>query len=218
MAAKCLSAIRLCVIRVTKLNADGSPAAGPNNAYVSNSPITLNVTPEIEAGEDRTLRSGCGCVVATSKGDDSLKRFTFELDLAKIEPGLLALLIGADQISSGADPIGVWWKGQLTCDSPAVNPVALEGWQTAWDGAGPAASPNRYIHWLWTYTRWQIGPLTLQDDFFQPRVTGFSLANNAYTHIWGDLPSGTTPGPLGGFFYSDSIPTAQCGPLSQPIT
>lgn len=220
MAAACLAAVRLCAIRATLLDDDGSPHNGPSNVYVSASPITLGVTPSVEQGDERTLKSGCGCIIATYKGIDSLKRFDLELDLGKIEPGLLSLLIGADEILSGADPIGLWWAGQLTCDDEPVAPVMLEGWQTAWDGAGPAASPNRYVHWIWPFTRWQIGQHTLQDDFFQPKVTGFSQANNAIgLGIHDDIPVGEVQiGPLGGFFYDDNLPTAQCGPQTVGIT
>src|SRR5437868_2880962 len=98
MAAECLAAIHLCRIRATRLDAVGNPVAGPNNVYVSDKPIQLAVTPQILAGEDKTLVGGCDCVVAQYRGKDKLKYFTLELDLGRIEPGLKSMLLGATAI------------------------------------------------------------------------------------------------------------------------
>jgi len=62
---ECLAAIHLCRIRVTRLAADGTPASGPNNVYVSDSPIQLGITPVYAAGKDVDLVGGCDCLVAT---------------------------------------------------------------------------------------------------------------------------------------------------------
>lgn len=219
MAAECLAAIHLCRVRATRLNANGTPAAGPNNVYVSDKPIQLGVTPVIEAGQDKTLIGGCDCIVAEYRGYDKLKRFDFTLDLAVLEIGLLEMLLGSTLITNGtsADPIGQWWsENAFDCSTPAQPNVALEGWQTGWQQGGPDAVWP-YIHWVWPSTFWQIAPHTLQNDFLQPQVTGFSRSNAAWGEgIYGEQPE-ASPG-LGGFFYSTTIPTAACGYQSHAIT
>jgi len=210
MAGICDAVINLCAVRVTRLDALGNPTAGPNNVYVTNKPLSIAVTPEIEAGRDLTLVGGCDCIVATYRGPDKLKRFTFEVDLAKIEPGLMEMMIGASVILSGTstDPIGLWYPTQISCDDPVQPNVALEGWQYLWED-DHQASDFPYVHWVWPSTYWQIGQHTLSNDFLQPRLNGFSRGNPNWGNPYNDAPEDAEP--QGGFFYDTAIPTAACG-------
>jgi hypothetical protein len=217
MAAECLAAIHLCRIRVTRLTATGAPAPGPNNVYVSDKPITLGVTPVLEAGQDKTLVGGCDCIVASYRGYDKLKRFDFSLDLGKLEPGLMEMLTGASLISVAGVPIGNWYDDQqFDCAGPPSPNVCFEAWQDGWaDDHQDAVWP--YIHWVWPSSYWQIGPSTLQNDFNQPRMTGFSRGNSVWgMGIYADQPEAAQP--LGGWFYSASIPAAACGYQTHAIT
>jgi hypothetical protein len=219
MAPICDSVIHLCAVRVTRLDSLGNPVAGPNNVYVSDNPIQVVVKPEIEAGADKTVTGGCDCIIASYKGFDKLKRFGLEMDLGVIEPAMLEMMLGADAILAGsaADPIGLWWPSQLSCDEPNQPNVCFEGWQTLWEDDHPASGAYQYVHWIWPSTYWQIADHTLQNDFLQPKLNGFSRANpNWGLGIYGDLPEAA--GPLGGFFYDSDIPTAECGWQSHSIT
>jgi hypothetical protein len=191
MTQICDAALHLCRIRVTRLNELGLPIAGPNNVYVSDKPIELVVKPVIEAGQQKTLVGGCDCVIADYRGFDKLKRFDLELGQGVIEPALLEMLLGTSAVLDGAgDAIGGWWPSQLTCS---------------------------YVHWVWPSTRWQISDHTLQNDFLMPRVTGFSRSNPEWGDgIFGDYPEPAEP--LGGFFYTTTIPAATCDWQSWAIT
>lgn len=218
MANECLAAIHLCRVRATRLNADGTPMGGVNNSYVTDKPMMLSVTPVIEAGLDRTLVGGCDCILATYRGFDKLKRFDLQLDLGVLEPAMLELMLGSQAITGiGGDIIGTWWSSQsFDCSAAIQPPIALEGWQTAWNQSGPDATWP-YIHWIWPLAYFQIAQYTLQNDFDQPRMTGFTRGNSAWgTGPYGDLPQAA--GPLGGFFYSTTIPTATCGYRTQSVT
>lgn len=219
MAAICDAAIHLCAVRVTRLDALGHPLAGPNNVYVTDKPIMLTVRPDIEAGQDRVLVGGCDCIVAQYRGYDKLKRFTLELDLGVLEPGLIEMLTGAPAIHAGTstDVIGVSWPVQASCQDPASPNVAVEGWQDLWE-EDHQATVYPYVHWVWPSSFWQIGDLTLQNDFNQPRLNGFTRGNPNWNtaNIYHDLPSSL--GDNGGFFYDTIRPTAQCGYQSHSIT
>lgn len=217
MAAKCFSTIHLCLIRVTRLDQIGNPVPGPNNGYVSDNPLQLGVTPQIATGDDKTLVSGCDCIIAEYKGTDKLKRFDLELDMGQMEPALQEILLGASAISIGGNVAGVWWPSQVSCaDQPQPN-VCFEGWQDTWEDDHQASSPDRYVHWIWPSTRWQIAAHTLANDFTQPKVTAFSRGNpNWGLGIYGDLPEAAEP--LGGWFFTDSVPDAACDYISQPIS
>ena len=217
MATICASAIHLCRIRVTRLNSDGSAHNGPNNTYVSDKPLTLTVTPQIEAGVDRTMVGGCDCIVAEYRGYDKLKYFTLELDIVQLEPAMFEMMTGADVVLSSGNIVGNWWASQVNC-SAAIQPnVAFEGWQDTWEDDHQKASPYRYVHWIWPSSFWQIASFTLQNDFNQPRLTGFTRGNTQWgLGIYADTPSAV--GVLGGYFFTDTIPTALCGYQTESVT
>lgn len=219
----CTAAIHLCAIRATRLDQLGNPTPGPNNFYVSVNPIQLLVKPTLEAGQDKTLIGGCDCIIATYRGFDKLKRFELELDLGMLEPGLIEMLTGgaaiidATSASTAGTPIGVWWPSQLDCASPQQPNVAFEGWQDLWQSDHAAATPYKYVRWIWPSTHWQISDAALMNDFAQPKMAGYTRGNPQ----WGlgpyhDLPQACQP--MGGFFYDNVRPAGSCGYQTTTIT
>lgn len=217
MTAICESAIHLCRIRASRLDAVGNPSPGPNNVYVSDKPLMISATPQIEAGQDRTLVGGCDCIVAQYRGYDKLKYFTLQLDLAQLEPAMFELLTGSPAISQTGVVSGNWWRSGLTCDEAQQPNVCFEGWQDTWNDDHPEVTPFRYTHWIWPSSFWQIAAHTLQNDFLAPQLTAFTRANpNWGLGIFGDLPEAA--GDLGGYFFTDTIPDPACGYQSHVIT
>ncbi len=207
----CPHSAGLCRVRVTALNDDGTVADGPNNSYVTDSPIHLAAAPEIKAGTATDVTNGCGCVCVSRRTNDRLLRFNLTLQLCAVEPALLSMLLGASVIEDDSDipvPKGIWWPNQADCgDAPAS--VAVEAWSEAWDSDAQSASPNRWIYWLFPRAFFQIGAIDLADGFMLPEVNGFTRANDQ----WGMGPYGDqadSAEPLGGLFWSDSIPDADC--------
>jgi hypothetical protein len=217
MAAECLAALHLCRVRATRLDDVGNPVAGPNNVVVSDTPMVLNVTPNVEAGADKTLVGGCDCIIATYRGFDKLKRFDLSLDMGLMEPALFELMTGSAAILDGTDPIGNWFPiNQFDCSVAAQPNVCFEGWQTGWNEDQQDATWP-YIHWIFPSSFWRYDAATLQDDFTQPKLTGFTRGNSNWgTGIFGDLPEAAEQ--LGGWFYDASIPTASCGYQSHALT
>lgn len=217
MSAKCLAAIKFCRLRATRLDSDGTPHNGPNNVYITDKPMSLSVSPVIEEGEDRTRVGGCDCIVASYRGKDKLKWFEFELELAQWEPGLIELLTGADAVLDGADPIGFDFSDQAFDCSGDVQPaVVLEGWQVLQNQGSPDVQWP-YMRWVWPMSFWQIGDYTLENDFAAPTLKGYSQPNSNWgLGIFDDLD--TAVGPLGRGFFTDAIPTAECGWQTQSIT
>lgn len=214
MTAICDSAIHLCFIRVTRITAVGEPVPGPNNVYVSNKPMMLTVTPDILAGEVKDLKGGCDQLIATYRGQDILKRYNLELDLGVIEPGLEEMLTGGDIILAGGDPIGVQFP--LVCQTQQPY-VVFEAWQDLWDCDNQPATPYQFIQWIWPSSRWQKGAVTLQNDFTQPKFTGFTQGNpNWGEGIFDDLPEPVEAS--GCYFFTNELPNAACGYQSQSIT
>jgi hypothetical protein len=214
--AVCPSAIHLCFIRVTRLDALGNPTAGPNNIYIDDTPMMLTITPDILAGEVKDLKGGCDQLVATYRGQDILKRFNLELDMGTVSPALEEILTGGTAILDGSgDPIGMQF--QVPCGSQQPY-VAVEAWQDLWDCDHQFASPYPYKRWIFPSSRWQRGAETLQNDFDQPKFTGFTVANaNWGLGIYGDLTDAVLPN--GCYVFDTVLPAAaSCSWQSQAIS
>ena len=211
-AAKCLTSLKLCRVRVTLLDEIGAP---DSDYYVSDQTISLGFTPVISEGADNELRNGCGQVIASHKFPDVLKRFTFALTEGAVEPGLLAMLLGQSPILDPANAdavIGVDWNVPACGQEPVY--VALEGWSSAEDCDHP--DPDfPWWHFRWTSTTWQLGDNTLSADYLTPALTGFNRGNSEFGDPYSDLPyDGTLP--ITADFFSmwlqaEDPPTASCG-------
>jgi hypothetical protein len=203
MAAVCPSILHFCRVRLTRLDSIGNVDAPPDNSYVSDGAISLQYGPEISTGEDRELKTGC--IVASAKDPDLLKRFNFELTMGKFEPALFEMLTGAAVITEGGDPVGIDFPDQTDC-AFAPTYVAFEGWADAYDGDAPDAT-RPYFYVVWPSTTWQIGQTTLQNDFAQLPLTGFSRGNSQWGHgPYGDTGLTNVIGAQGAIAQTDQAP------------
>lgn len=211
--ATCATPLHICRLRVTKLDAAGNVASGDNNSWVSDAAISIAATPEVLAGETRRLIGGCECSIASYRSPDRLERFTLEMNVGKLEPGLFALLVGTDVVLDGSDAIGVEWGDQSSCDFDPED-VAIEAWGDLIDGDSQS-STYPYFYALWPRSSWSIGQYTLQNDFSPYVFNGVTQANE----LWGDGPYGdvdigaNTPGVRGGIYMlgaGNTLPDSDC--------
>lgn len=210
MAVECGPSLQLCAVRVTLLDDVGNISPDTDNVYITDLLLSMAVNPDIQQGANQILTGGCDCTVADYRGTDKLRRFLFQMGTAAVEPGLLALLIGADVITDAGDIIGVTWPGPQEC---GTNPtaVALEFWTRHW--VGDAVDPVwPWFHHVYPSTSWQIGNQQYANDFAQPQINGFSRQNL----LWGNGPYGDQPAGIdisrGGFYLTaEDPPVATCG-------
>jgi len=209
MTAICGTPLGLCAVRVTRLDSLGNVAAGPNNSYVTSSPISIVATPVLSAGDDRELKSGCGCITAAAKLPDVLKRFTLAFVDGILEPAMVEMLLGATLISSGADPVGFSYPNQVGCANPQQPNVAIEGWAKNWNST--YQDPTRpWIHYVWPMSSWQPGAENHQNDFEQPTFDGFTKPNALWNH--GPYGDGVVVGQMGAVFQTAiAPPVGSCG-------
>lgn len=211
MANVCGTSLHVCRIRATRLDDVGNVAAPPNNSYVTDSPISVTVTPRIEAGADLTLKGGCDCIVATYLGPDLLKGFDLEFAKAKIEPGLEEILLGATVITDTGDLVGYWHPAPLDCGQ-TQSIAGFEFWTDVWVGSAQEGA-RPYIHHVYPSTTWQQGAQTFQNEFAQPSLAGKASANTVWDEgPYGDQPEGIPTDSPGGLFYTaEPLPDSECG-------
>lgn len=212
LAQKCLAPVSICALRVTKLDAVGLVAAGPNNSYVTDSLTEIQASPDIKTGDEVELANGCGCDIVSYKNDDILKRWTLQVTLGRLEPALQSLLLGGDVIYDASDvpvPIGWHWPVQQLCSAGGQPNVAVEAWAKAVD-YDHQDQDYPWWHFVWPWAKFQIGQVTLGSAASTIPVSGFTRSNPG----WGLGPYGDAPEPIeqaGAVFLDTAVPTSHCG-------
>jgi len=207
MAVNCGVSFGLCAVRVTKVDATGVAVGGAGNSYVTDKPISLGLSPNIEAGNTFSLRSGCGCSIARFKSNDIFNWFEFTFADGALEPDMMALMLGADTIIDAGDHVGMQFGGALGCDEdePAVG---LEFWTKHIVGSAQDAT-YPWVHWVFPKTVWQLGDNTAEEDFLQTALSGFSRSNLLWgSGPWGDGPPDGSDVVEGAFWKTDVDPPA----------
>jgi hypothetical protein len=187
-------------------------------SYVTDSPIEITLTPNIESGNTVSVRNGCGCSVARFKFPDTFNWFEFSFNKAALEPEMEAFLLGGETIDDSGDVVGLVFPSSLDCDDDLPS-VAFEYWTKHVVGSGQdGAFP--WIHWVFPSTSWSLADNTFGEDATQISLNGFSRTNSN----WGDGPYGD--GPPDGSDISDGAywktdvepPTADCAAQSVTST
>ncbi len=215
MAFNCGVSFGACLVRITRVDSNGNVIAG-SNSYVTDKPISIGVNANNEAGNNFSVRNGCGCKVASRKFPDTFNYWELALQEAALEPEMIAFMLGAPTITNGSDVVGLAFPSALDCteQSPLV---AFEFWTEHIVGSGLDAT-YPYFHWVFPATSWVLGDNTFEEGPAQPTLNGTSQTNGN----WGEGPYGDGPPDgqdisEGGFWASDDeLPDAECA--SQNVT
>ena len=205
----CYNSADLCAVRLSVINDDGMPlySETDGSAY-SMTPISLQVTPTVEAGETVTTRTGCGDICYTRTDPDVDTGADLVLTLCTFDPELIALATGAEPIDSGGATIG-WAKGVVVAD-----PTESHFWTKTLDGSSPVAAPNDYWHHVFPKVTWNLGSYTLGRDSLQMVLNGTATSNgNLGSGGFSDVPTITDPYYVAAFTASD-IPDPSVAPYN----
>lgn len=117
-------------MRLTKLAADGSVLAGPENCYTTDALVQLQLGLEYETGDEITQKNGAGRVCLTYKAPDTLKRGTIKsLQVCDPDPNVLQFLMGGRVLESGANQVG--YAAPEVGQDATPNGVSIEVWTRA---------------------------------------------------------------------------------------
>lgn len=220
MEPSCFGSLQTCAARVAALNANGTPQAGLHG-YATTSIMSASPGVDIEEGDDKTQKNGCGQVCQTFRGCDVIKRATIDLAMCQLDLQFAFLAVGGTLFMSlDVEPVALGYQVPKI-DDPCPDGVCLEVWTKAWDGdeqATPESLSNAVAYWHWVFprTRLQLSDQDLNDDFLEFSLEGFSDANSnmAASGPFGDWPDyiedagGITSS--WGVFLDTVIPTQTC--------
>lgn len=211
-AYRCLSSVFACRLRVTQLHDDGTLDPGTANQAVSDAIISIGTTPNIEAGQEITLRNGCNDLVVEAVGDDEIKRYDLALSLSQLDVELLYLMVGGTLLTKGGVTVG--YAARKLGDSQQK--VAVEAWSKAWTKSAQALSPAGtgsgvlYWHHVWPKVDWTPGAYTIENGALVVPLTGKAVENPAMgTGPAADWPATITAAQA--VFLDDNLPAATCG-------
>ena len=93
-------------LRITKLDACGAPVIGLCSSIVTNGFISVEFSPEIEAGEEYSQKNANGDFCIQEKDRDRTKWVNVTLSMCEVNPDVLDLIGGGNPITNATDTIG----------------------------------------------------------------------------------------------------------------
>lgn len=207
MANTCPAVVQACAIRVSRLDGAGVPDPGANNLYVSDSLTQLVITPEVEEGDEFTVKNACGAVCVNVKDCDRLKRLNLTLGLCKLDPELQEIIAGGVVLTSGA-AVGYGFPkiGEVACPDG----VSIELWAKRYTSGGQLDPDFPYEWFVLPKTTWQHGARTHENGPLTIEFTGFAVENEN----WFDGPLNDWPVDSDRVLQhipTDTLPDALCG-------
>lgn len=210
MAQDYASSINGQLIRVTRLNADGTLASAASSSYTMKSFISVSFTPEYEEGDEITQKGADGTVCATFKSPDTLKRVTLEIAICNPDPEFTWVAAGGTLLSSGGKTVG--WKSPAAGIDALPYGVAVDVWSLAIAGGKPApAGTGRYWQWVFPYvTLRPSGDRVIENGLLANTFEGWGVGNAAYGTGGGAWTFGSPDSPYQ-YARTDAIPTIADG-------
>lgn len=142
--------------------------------------MELNLSPDVENGEDITTKNACGDICIRDKDCDRLKGFDVELKLCGVPLPVLEMLTGLTLLSDGAGG----FNGAVMRESKAAaceNSKMLEVWSKNADKncSVDGTVENLYIQWVLPRTHnWEIsGGLNFTNGALEVVVKGYAENN-----------------------------------------
>lgn len=186
MANDCLPSIQACAMRVTRLEADGTPDVGASNMYVTAGLITLTATPVWQDGAEMTVANACGDLCLDYQENSRLRRLDVELNICAPDPELSELLSGGTVLTS-AGAIGYAYPSLL--EDPNPNGVSLELWSKRIDEDGAPDATFPYMWWVLPRVWLRIGAKNFENGPMNNPFSGRAKQNAQ----WGTGPMDDWP-------------------------
>lgn len=188
-------------MRATRVDECGAPVEGTCAQVVTDGYISVQYSPEIEEGEEITVKKADGSLCISDQGCPTLKWISIEATFCQVDPDLFALFTGWQTVVDyAANSVGNRISTEVQCNSG----VALEVWSDIPGQPCTTTGAKLYGYFL---TPWLIngilGDFTIENDAVSFTIT-------ARTQVGGQWGVGP--------YNVDPINVANApGPLNTPI-
>lgn len=211
MGFKCNGSIQAVRLRISKLDASGTPTLGAGNQVVSDALIKLGWKYLINAGTKIDQENGSGNVCLTYQGDDTIDGVQLDLDLCILDDDLICLATGATPVTIGGVVRG---NAIPAVGVPLSSRVCIEAWSLAWatDAQAVNGSTPLYHHWVWPSVGCRVDDSSIANAAYSQPITGRGRGNpNIYNGPNNDLPANVFTSAMGRFVDTAALPAATCG-------
>lgn len=203
MASNCFTPIRGRRMRVTRVDTIGRPVPGPCSTVVTAGFVSLEMTAEIEEGEETTVRTAGGDLCVSERGCDQLKWINISVEFCQVDPDLFSMInpTWTKLLDCNGETIGWEESHNYSCDSG----FALEVWSDV-TGYTPK-DPNAQGAWVYYLLPFLVGG-TLGDMTIENGAVSFTITGRTKKGSqWGRGPYNVMCNP----------PDGACGPLITPF-
>lgn len=175
----CPSMITACALRITRNNAAGVPLATSvaKSRLLLAAFTNLTLAPDVEAGEEISIKNACGAVCVSRKLPDSLKGFNVTLRFCGWSTLAAEMLVGAPLLLDGSTVRGQVWPATITDTTQSTQ---VELWAV---NSTPTSADDAYIHFVLPKTyNWQLsGNLDFTNGAIQLELSGYAEKNPNWT-------------------------------------
>lgn len=153
------ASVRGLVLRVTRLDVDGSPRVGGSgcDVYISTGFVSFTFTPAYNESDEISITNASGEVCVYYKAPDTLQSVEFGLELCDPDPILTEMLVGGNALSiaDGEDTRVVGYAAPRVGSAGNTYGVAVEVWTQAVIG-GKSANSMPYWHYLFPFATFRM--------------------------------------------------------------
>lgn len=193
MPTSILKSIKGNVVRLTRLDACGSPVVGSCSTVVSECFISVTLSGEYEAGTEFVQKSAWGELCISDKDPDVLKRVNVSMQFAELNPDALDIMTDSNTVTSGGSNIGSTWGTAMNSGA-----FALEVWTKASGAACSTGTPSWGYFLVPFIKNGKVdGDLTIQNDVLTVSIMGEAFPapdDGTGTSTWDTSPY--TPNPF----------------------
>lgn len=202
--AHCFTPIRGRRMRVTKINALGVPVYGSNAFVTTSGFVSVQFTPEIEEGEETTVKTASGEICVSEKACDALKWITVQIEFCQVDPCLFTLIneTWTELRDCMGEVVGWAESHSFSCDTG----FALELWTdvTGYTPTTPGAQGAWGFLLLPFIVGGTLGEQTVENGAISFTITGRTKKGSG----WGVGPYDVM---------CNDPETGECGPLLTPV-
>lgn len=202
--AHCFTPIRGRRMRVTKVNSLGRPVYGANSFVVTGGFVSVQFTPQVQEGEEITVRTADGSLCVSERGCDELQWIQVQIEFCQVDPCLFTLIneTWTELRDCVGEVIGWAESYKFSCDSG----FALELW-TDVTGYTPT-TPGAQGAWGYMLLPFIVGG-TLGEQTVENGAVSFTITGRT------KKGSGWGMGPYN--VMCNDATTGACGPLLTPV-
>ena len=191
-------------MRVTRVDSVGRPVPGTCSTVVTGGFVNVEMTAEIEEGQETTVRTAGGDICVSERGADQLKWINVSIEFCKVDPDLFSMINPTWTKLLGANGETIGWEESH--DYSIDVGVSLEIWSdvTGYTPTDPNADGAWVYYLLPQIVGGTLGDITVEDGAVTFTITGRTKKGSQ----WGRGPYNVMANP------PDSLP----GPMITPFS